>query len=84
VLVFQGHHFWTVTNGSVSDPLPLQTRWPKLPLAIEAAAFSPLDSKLYFFKGKDLRSSDRYPNTSNTMSRAVPHVPECSSGLMVI
>lgn len=83
VLVFQGHHFWTVSNGSVSNRLPLQTRWPQLPLAIEAAAFSPLDSKLYFFKGKYLRSSDRYPITGNTISRAVTHVPECSFVRMV-
>ncbi|XP_026081659.1 matrix metalloproteinase-28 [Carassius auratus] len=52
VLVFQGSRFWTVSNGSVSAPLPLQMRWPQLSLAIEAAAFSPLDSKLYFFKGR--------------------------------
>ncbi|XP_043115156.1 matrix metalloproteinase-28 [Puntigrus tetrazona] len=58
VLVFQGHRFWTVSNGSVSSPLPLQTRWPGLPLAIEAAAFSPLHSKLYFFKASAKTFSD--------------------------
>eukprot|EP00063_Salmo_salar_P042639 XP_014017474.1 PREDICTED: matrix metalloproteinase-28-like isoform X2 [Salmo salar] len=53
VLVFRGSVYWTVSaQGNVSAPLPLQQRWPHLPLAIEAAAFSPLDSKWYFFKGK--------------------------------
>ncbi|KAJ8275719.1 hypothetical protein COCON_G00074710 [Conger conger] len=32
-------------NGSV-------LRWPQLPVAIEAAAFSPSDRKFYFFKGR--------------------------------
>ncbi|XP_017279427.1 matrix metalloproteinase-28 [Kryptolebias marmoratus] len=53
VLVFRGGVFWTVSAaGSVSSPLPLRQRWADLPQAIEAAAFSPLDSKWYFFKGK--------------------------------
>lgn len=52
VLVFQGCRFWSVCNGSVSDPRPLQTRWPQLSVTIEAAAFNPLDRKLYFFKGR--------------------------------
>lgn len=52
VLVFRGSVYWSVSAaGSVSGPLPLSQRWPDLPLAIEAAAFSPLDSKWYFFKG---------------------------------
>lgn len=52
VLVFRGSVYWTVSaRGSVSDPRSLRQRWPDLPPAIEAAAFSPLDSKWYFFKG---------------------------------
>uniref|UniRef100_A0A3Q2CMU8 Matrix metallopeptidase 28 n=1 Tax=Cyprinodon variegatus TaxID=28743 RepID=A0A3Q2CMU8_CYPVA len=52
VLVFRGSRFWTVSSkGSVSGPFILRQRWPGLPEAIEAAAFSPLDSKWYFFKG---------------------------------
>ncbi|XP_063060829.1 matrix metalloproteinase-28 [Engraulis encrasicolus] len=53
VLVFRGNFFWSVSpEGVAGAPTPLQQRWPQLPLAIEAAAFSPLDGKLYFFKGK--------------------------------
>lgn len=52
VLVFRGSVYWTVSvEGGVSGPLPLRQRWSDLPPAIEAAAFSPLDSKWYFFKG---------------------------------
>lgn len=52
MLVFRGGLFWTVTSeGNVSAPLPLKQRWPQLPFAVEAAAFSPLDGKLYFFSG---------------------------------
>nr|XP_020473871.1 matrix metalloproteinase-28 [Monopterus albus] len=53
VLVFRGSVYWTVSaKGSVSGPLALHGRWADLPSAIEAAAFCPLDSKWYFFKGK--------------------------------
>lgn len=52
VLIFKGGLFWTVTSeGNESVPLPLKQRWPQLPFAIEAAAFSPLDGKLFFFNG---------------------------------
>uniref|UniRef100_A0A3Q4G9W0 Matrix metallopeptidase 28 n=1 Tax=Neolamprologus brichardi TaxID=32507 RepID=A0A3Q4G9W0_NEOBR len=51
VLVIRGSVYWTVpAEGSVSGPLPLRQRWPDLPPAIEATAFSPPDSKWYFFK----------------------------------
>lgn len=51
-LVFRGGLFWTVSPaGNTSSPLPLQNRWPGLPLAIEAAAYSEMDNKFYFFKG---------------------------------
>ncbi|KAJ7990509.1 hypothetical protein DPEC_G00301070 [Dallia pectoralis] len=61
VLVFRGSVYWTVSaEGNVSGPLSLQRRWPHLPLGVEAAAFSPLDSKWYFFKGKGLW---RYSNS---------------------
>ncbi|KAJ8402228.1 hypothetical protein AAFF_G00370930 [Aldrovandia affinis] len=53
VLVFRGGLFWSVSaQGNVGAPRPLKHRWPQLPLAIEAAAFSPMDSKFYFFKGR--------------------------------
>ena len=52
VVVFRGSVYWTVpSDGNVSGPFPLRHRWGLLPLAVEAAAFSPLDSKWYFFKG---------------------------------
>uniref|UniRef100_A0AAZ3QEC8 Peptidase metallopeptidase domain-containing protein n=1 Tax=Oncorhynchus tshawytscha TaxID=74940 RepID=A0AAZ3QEC8_ONCTS len=52
-LVFLGSLFWTVfPAGQTSSPLPLQNRWPGLPLTIEAAAYSKMDNKLYFFKGR--------------------------------
>lgn len=58
VLVFRGSVYWTVSaEGGVSGPLPLRQRWSDLPPAIEAAAFSPLDSKWYFFKGAASLSS---------------------------
>ena len=58
VLVFRGSMYWSVSaGGSVSGPLPLRQRWSDLPQAIEAATFSPSDSKWYFFKGTALLSS---------------------------
>ncbi|CAB1316495.1 unnamed protein product [Coregonus sp. 'balchen'] len=53
ILVFRGGLFWTASPaGQASSPLPLQNRWPGLPLAIEAAAYSKMDNKFYFFKGR--------------------------------
>ncbi|XP_016088284.1 matrix metalloproteinase-28 [Sinocyclocheilus grahami] len=82
VLVFQGHRFWTVFNGSVSAPLPLRTRWPNLSLAIEAAAFSPLDSKLYFFKGRRIwrySGSDLDPGfPMKSSDLGLPNHPDCA------
>ncbi len=58
VLVFRGSVYWTVSaEGVASGPLPLRQRWSDLPPAIEAAAFSPPDSKWYFFKGAASPSS---------------------------
>lgn len=55
VMIFRGGLFWTVTSEAIgSAPLPLKQRWPQLPFAIEAAAFSPLEGKLYFFNGRIL------------------------------
>lgn len=55
VFVFRGNMYWTVsTDGSVGGPQPLLQRWSHLPTAIEAATFSPLDFKWYFFKGAGL------------------------------
>lgn len=52
VFVFRANVYWMVSaDGRVGGPLPLRRRWSHLPVAIEAAAFSPLDSKWYFFKG---------------------------------
>ncbi|XP_061684502.1 matrix metalloproteinase-28 isoform X2 [Syngnathoides biaculeatus] len=46
VLVFRGGVYWSVSaGGRASGPHPLRRRWPDLPAAIEAAAFSPLDAK---------------------------------------
>lgn len=57
VFVFRGGMYWTVSPaGSVDGPLPLLQRWSRLPAAIEAAAFSALDFKWYFFKGAGLTS----------------------------
>lgn len=82
VLVFQGRLFWTISNGTVSVPLPLQTRWPKLPLAIEAAAYSPIDNKLYFFKGKWMwRFSGTDLDTGfpkNNIKLGLPRHPDCA------
>lgn len=81
VLVFRGNFFWTVTRiGAVSPATPLQQRWAELPLAIEAAAFSPLDKKFYFFKGKRLwRYSGStldtgFPRKSSELG--LPHHPD--------
>ncbi|XP_037124474.1 matrix metalloproteinase-28 isoform X1 [Syngnathus acus] len=53
VMVFRGSAYWSVSaEGRVSGPLPLRQRWAELPSAIEAATFSPLDTKWYFFKGR--------------------------------
>ncbi|XP_050984682.1 matrix metalloproteinase-28 [Labeo rohita] len=81
VLVFQGHRFWMVSNGSVSGPLSLQTRWPQLSLAIEAAAFSPLDRKLYFFKGRRVwrSGSDLDPGfPMKSRDLGLPNHPDCA------
>ncbi|XP_056612100.1 matrix metalloproteinase-28 [Triplophysa dalaica] len=82
VLVFQGRLFWTLHNGSMIGPHPLQKRWPQLPLAIEAAAFSLQDGKLYFFKGKWMwRYSDDlldpgFPRKNN--KSGLPKHPDCA------
>lgn len=61
-LVFQGGLFWMVSSaGDVGPPVTLHSRWAELPLAIEAAAFSLLDNKFYFFKGRRVW---RYSNSS--------------------
>uniref|UniRef100_A0A8C5NWD6 Matrix metallopeptidase 28 (epilysin) n=1 Tax=Jaculus jaculus TaxID=51337 RepID=A0A8C5NWD6_JACJA len=50
--IFKGSHFWEVAaDGNVSEPRPLQDRWPGLPPNIEAAAVSLEDGDFYFFKG---------------------------------
>ncbi|XP_037666283.1 matrix metalloproteinase-28 isoform X2 [Choloepus didactylus] len=50
--IFRGTHFWEVAaDGNVSEPAPLQERWPGLPPNIEAAAVSLEDGDFYFFKG---------------------------------
>ncbi|XP_028321572.1 matrix metalloproteinase-28 [Gouania willdenowi] len=83
VLVFRGSVYWTVSAaGSVSSPMPLRQRWPELPSAIEAAAFSPLDLKWYFFKGKRIwRFTDRsldpgFPKRSSDLG--LPRHPDCA------
>ncbi|XP_067165774.1 matrix metalloproteinase-28 isoform X2 [Apteryx mantelli] len=50
--VFKGSHYWLVSvSGNASDPQPLHTRWPGLPSGIDAAAWSELSGRFYFFKG---------------------------------
>lgn len=68
--IFKGSYFWEVTaDGNVSEPRPLQKRWPGLPPDIEAAAVSLEDGDFYFFKGispSQLRL--RWGRVSPTMS----------------
>uniref|UniRef100_A0A3B4A7F8 Peptidase metallopeptidase domain-containing protein n=1 Tax=Periophthalmus magnuspinnatus TaxID=409849 RepID=A0A3B4A7F8_9GOBI len=83
VLVFRGSFFWTVSpKGAVTRPLPLRQRWADLPPAIEAAAFSPIDSKLYFFKGRRMW---RYSGSQldpgfprRTVELELPRHPDCA------
>ncbi|KAI3354377.1 hypothetical protein L3Q82_018901 [Scortum barcoo] len=83
VLVFRGSVYWTVSaEGGASGPLPLSQRWPDLPSAIEAAAFSPLDSKWYFFKGKRMwrytgsTLDPSFPRRSSELG--LPRHPDCA------
>ncbi|KAM3875360.1 matrix metalloproteinase-28 [Diretmus argenteus] len=83
VLVFRGSVYWTVSaEGNMSAPLLLRQRWPHLPLAIEAAAFSPLDSKWYFFKGKRMWRytgsvlDPGFPRRSSELG--LPRHPDCA------
>ncbi|KAK5929216.1 hypothetical protein CgunFtcFv8_010466 [Champsocephalus gunnari] len=83
VLVFRGGVYWTVSpEGGVSGPLPLRQHWADLPPVIEAAAFSPLDSKWYFFKGKRMwRYSGSvldpgFPRRSSDLG--LPRHPDCA------
>ncbi|XP_072317916.1 matrix metalloproteinase-28 [Eucyclogobius newberryi] len=83
VLVFRGSFFWTVSpRGAVTRPLPLRQRWADLPPAIEAAAFSPLDSKLYFFKGRRMwrysgsQLDSGFPRI--TVELDLPRHPDCA------
>lgn len=83
VLVFRGSFFWTVSpKGAVVGPLPLRQRWADLPPAIEAAAFSPLDSKLYFFKGRRMwrysgsRLDPGFPSITTDLD--LPRHPDCA------
>ncbi|XP_007258445.1 matrix metalloproteinase-28 [Astyanax mexicanus] len=83
VLIFRGGLFWTVSSeGNVSSPLPLQQHWPHLPFTIDAAAFSPLDGKLYFFKGKRMwrySGPDLDPGFPRKSSESgLPRHPDCA------
>ncbi|XP_034276823.1 matrix metalloproteinase-28 isoform X2 [Pantherophis guttatus] len=50
--IFKGKYYWIVSKGeSAAGPYLLQARWPGLPSAIDATAFSEKDRKFYFFKG---------------------------------
>ncbi|XP_059931692.1 matrix metalloproteinase-28 isoform X1 [Gadus macrocephalus] len=83
VVVFRGSVYWTIpSDGNVSGPFPLRQRWGHLPLAVEAAAFSPLDSKWYFFKGK---RTWRYTGSSldpgfprQSSELGLPRHPDCA------
>ncbi|XP_053730029.1 matrix metalloproteinase-28 [Synchiropus splendidus] len=83
VLVFRGSVYWMVSvDGAVSGPLRLHQRWPDLPPAVEAAAFSPLDSKWYFFKGKRMwRYTDGLLDPDfprHTSQSGLPRHPDCA------
>ncbi|KAK2912630.1 matrix metalloproteinase-28 [Channa argus] len=82
VLVFRGSMYWTVSaESSVNGPLPIRQRWPDLPPAVEAAAFSSLDSKWYFFKGKQMWRytgsllDPGFPKKSSDLG--LPRHPDC-------
>uniref|UniRef100_A0A3Q1HMR2 Peptidase metallopeptidase domain-containing protein n=1 Tax=Anabas testudineus TaxID=64144 RepID=A0A3Q1HMR2_ANATE len=83
VLVFRASVYWAVSaEGGVSGPLSVRQRWSDLPPAIEAAAFSPLDSKWYFFKGKRMW---RYTGSvldpgfpKQTSDLGLPRHPDCA------
>ncbi|ETE67732.1 Matrix metalloproteinase-28 [Ophiophagus hannah] len=50
--IFKGKYYWIVSKGeSAAGPYLLQAKWPGLPSAIDATAFSEKDRKFYFFKG---------------------------------
>ncbi|XP_067113375.1 matrix metalloproteinase-28-like [Osmerus mordax] len=82
-LVFHGGLYWTVSSaGEVSSPRPLHSRWAELPLAIEAAAYSLLDNKFYFFKGRRVW---RYANSTlepgfpmRSSKLGLPGHPDCA------
>ncbi|XP_003968289.3 matrix metalloproteinase-28 isoform X1 [Takifugu rubripes] len=83
VFVFRGNMYWTVsTDGSVGGPRPLLQRWSHLPTAIEAATFSPLDFKWYFFKGKRMWRyagdvlDPGFPKKNTDLG--LPHHPDCA------
>ncbi|XP_057694947.1 matrix metalloproteinase-28 isoform X4 [Corythoichthys intestinalis] len=83
VLVFRGGVYWTVSaEGRSTGPLALRQRWADLPPAIEAATFSPLDAKWYFFKGKRMwRYTGQvldvgFPRES--MDVGLPRHPDCA------
>ncbi|KAK2847088.1 hypothetical protein Q5P01_010087 [Channa striata] len=83
VFVFRGSVYWTVSaEGGVSGPLPLRQHWPDLPPAVEAAAFSSLDSKWYFFKGKQIWRytgnllDPGFPKRSSDLG--LPRHPDCA------
>ena len=76
VVVFRGSVYWTIpSDGNVSGPFPLRQRWGHLPLAVEAAAFSPLDSKWYFFKGTCLVFSYSCTCCREFLSATCSHAP---------
>ncbi|XP_028856677.1 LOW QUALITY PROTEIN: matrix metalloproteinase-28-like [Denticeps clupeoides] len=83
VLVFWGSLYWTVSpRGNASRPAPLRQRWTRLPAAVEAAAFCPLDKKIYFFKGGRLwrySGSDLDPGfPRRTQEMGLPRHPDCA------
>ncbi|XP_061924175.1 matrix metalloproteinase-28 [Entelurus aequoreus] len=82
-VVFRGGVYWTVSaDGDVSDPLPLRRTWTDLPVAIEAAAFSPPDAKWFFFKGRRVwRYSGRVLDPGfpkYVMESGLPRRPDCA------
>ncbi|XP_061775122.1 matrix metalloproteinase-28 isoform X2 [Nerophis ophidion] len=82
-VVFRGGVYWTISaDGDVSGPLPLRRTWTDLPMAIEAAAFSPPDAKWFFFKGRQVwRYSGRVLDAGfpkHVMESGLPRRPDCA------
>ncbi|XP_077579377.1 matrix metalloproteinase-28 [Stigmatopora nigra] len=83
VLVFRGGVYWTTSaGGTLCGPLSIHQRWADLPPSIDAATFSPLDAKWYFFKGRRMwRYSGQILDTGfprESVDTGLPRHPDCA------